>query len=219
MRSLGAEVVNTPTEEGMKRAIEHAHELADSRENAVVPQQFSNPLNAEAHAKTTGPEIYEALDGEVGAIVAGCGTAGTLVGTARYVLEREPSAYVVAVEPEGSVFSRAFGEEADHEEYTIEGIGTDDTATNELFDPGLIDEVISVSDRRAQAELKRLAREEGQLVASSAGAASVAATDIAERIRDGEIDAPHETVATVFPDSSERYLSKGIYDEFEEWQS
>jgi len=217
MRSLGAEVVNTPTEDGMERAIDHAHELAAEMDNAVVPQQFASPLNVEAHRKTTGPEIYEALDGEVGAIVAGCGTAGTLMGIAEYVLEQEPDTHVTAVEPEGSLLATTLGEDVERAEYNIEGIGSHDVSTTQLFDPDLVDEVRQVSDRTAQAELKRLAREEGQLVASSAGAASVAAREVADRIDRGEIDAPYDTVATVFPDSSERYLSKGIYDSYEEW--
>jgi len=217
MRALGAEVVNTPTEEGMARAIERAHELVAELDNAAVPQQFSNPLNAEAHERTTGPEIHEALDGEVGALVAGCGTAGTLIGTARYLRERNPELYVVAVEPEGSLLARTEGRDVEHGEYHIEGIGTTDLSTNELYEPELVDEVQQVSDRAAHAEMKRLAGEEGQLVASSSAAASLAALDVAEHIRDGDIDVPHETVATIFPDSSERYLSKGVYDSFEEW--
>ena len=229
MRALGAEVVNTPTDEGMEGAIRRADELAAERDG-VVPQQFSNPLNAETHYATTAPEIDEALDGEVGAVVAGCGTAGTLMGIARYFREREPDTHVVAVEPEGSVFRRLFGSEPagsdgepagsddDHGEYKTEGIGTSDVETNELFDPLLVDELVTVADERAQAELKRLAREEGHLVASSSGAASVAARRVAGEIRDGEVDAPYDSVVTVFADSSERYLSKGIYGSFEEWQ-
>ncbi|WP_227354381.1 PLP-dependent cysteine synthase family protein [Haladaptatus salinisoli] len=219
MRALGAEVINTPTEDGMGGAIERAHQLAEETENAVVPQQFSNPLNVEAHYETTGPEIYEALDGDVGAVVAGCGTAGTLMGMAKYARERDPDTYVVAVEPEGSLYSETVGADVDEEEYKIEGIGTHDPTTNELFDPALVDEIVQVSDRAAHDELKRLAREEGNLVASSSGAASVAARRIAERIRDGEVDAPADSVVTIFPDSSERYLSKGIYRSFEEWSS
>lgn len=217
MDALGARVVNTPTEDGMGGAIDRAYELAEEIDGAVVPQQFSNPLNVEAHYETTGPEIFDALDGEVGAVVAGCGTAGTLMGIAKYALDQNPDTHVVAVEPEGSLYSTTKGEDADEDEYKIEGIGTHDTDTNELFEPDLVDEVIQVPDRRAHDELKRLAREEGHLVASSSGAASVAARNVAERIRDGEIDAPYDSVATIFPDSSERYLSKGIYRSFEEW--
>ncbi|EMA44087.1 PLP-dependent cysteine synthase family protein [Halococcus saccharolyticus] len=218
MRSLGAEIVNTPTDEGMGGAIDRADELAAEHENAVVPQQFANPLNAEAHYATTAPEIHDALDGRVGAVVAGCGTAGTLMGIARYAREQHPETFVAAVEPQGSRYAEVMGTEVEEGEYKTEGIGTHDPSTNELFDPELVDQVIRVGDRTAQDELKRLASEEGHLVAASAGMASVAARDVAERIRDGEIDAPHDTVVTVFPDSSERYLSKGIYDEFESWE-
>jgi cysteine synthase A len=218
MRALGAEVVNTPTEDAMGGAIERAHEIAAEREDAVVPQQFSNTLNVEAHEATTGPEIYDALDGEVGALVIGCGTCGTLVGVARYLLEREPDVHVVAVEPEGSVFARAFGADVRSGDYAIEGIGTHELDRNELFDPDVVDEVLQVSDREAHDELKRLAREEGHLVGSSSGAASVAARRVAERIDDGDLAAPHDAVATVFADSSERYLSKDVYGDFEDWK-
>ncbi|AFO58816.1 MULTISPECIES: PLP-dependent cysteine synthase family protein [unclassified Natrinema] len=219
MSALGGEVINTPTEDGMDRAIERAHELASELDNAAVPQQFSNPLNTEAHYELTAPEIFDALDGAVGAVVAGCGTAGTLMGIARYALEQDPETHVVAVEPEGSVYGDLIGEDRDEGEYKTEGIGTHDTETNELFDPELVDDIDAIPDRDAHAELKRLAREEGHLVASSAGAASVAAKRVARRIDDGDLDVPHETVVTLFPDSSERYLSKGIYRSFEEWSS
>jgi len=217
MKALGADIINTPTEDGMGGAIERAHELADELDDAVVPQQFSNPLNTEAHYETTAPEIYDALDGEVGAVVAGCGTAGTLMGIARYALERDPDTYVCAVEPEGSLYAAFEGDDPEEADYKIEGIGTHDTSTNELFEPELVDDVVQVPDRDAHAELERLASEEGHLVASSSGAASVAARDVAERIDCGELDAPHDSVVTLFPDSSERYLSKGIYRSFEEW--
>jgi cysteine synthase A len=218
MRALGAEIINTPTEDGMGRAIERAHELAEELDDAVVPQQFANPLNTEAHYETTAPELFEALEGEVGAVVAGCGTAGTLMGIARYGRERHPGTYVCAVEPGGSLYASFAGEQPEEGEYKTEGIGTHDPSTNELFEPSLVDEIRQVTDREAHAELKRLASEEGHLVASSSGAASVAARDVAERIAAGEVDAPYDSVVTVFADSSERYLSKGIYRSFEEWE-
>ncbi|MFC7240520.1 PLP-dependent cysteine synthase family protein [Saliphagus sp. GCM10025317] len=218
MTALDAEIINTPTSDGMDGAIERAHQLAEELDDAVVPQQFSNPLNTEAHYETTAPEIYEALDGSVGAVVAGCGTAGTLMGLARYAREQNPETYVAAVEPEGSLYGKFLGEDREEGEYKIEGIGTHNVETNELFDPDLVDDVFAVGDRAAHDELTRLAAEEGHLVASSAGAASVAARHVAEGIASGEIDAPHESVVTVFPDSSERYLSKGIYRSFEEWE-
>ncbi|RQG97215.1 PLP-dependent cysteine synthase family protein [Natrarchaeobius chitinivorans] len=219
MDALGAEIINTPTDAGMGGAIDRAHELAEELDDAVVPQQFSNPLNTEAHYSTTAPEIYDALDDEVGAIVAGCGTAGTLMGLARYALERDDETHVGAVEPDGSLYGEFLDKDREEGEYKTEGIGTHDIDTNELFDPERVDAVYSIPDRDAHEELRRLAREEGHLVASSAGAASVAAKRVARSIADGELEAPHDTVVTVFPDSSERYLSKGIYRQFEEWSS
>jgi cysteine synthase A len=218
MAALGAEVVNTPTEEGMGGAIDRAHELAAELDGGVVPQQFQNPLNAEAHYATTAPEVYEALDGAVGAIVAGTGTGGTLMGMAEYALERDPDTRIVAVQPEGSMYGAFFGEEPEEGEYKTEGIGTHDPATNELFDPALVDDLVTVSDEAVHAEMQRLAAEEGQLVASSAAANSLAARRVAREIRDGETAVPHDSVVTVFCDSSERYLSKGVYRSFEEWE-
>lgn len=218
MRALGAEVVNTPSEDGMGFAIDRAHEIAEELDDAAVPQQFSNPLNAEAHYETTGPEVDEALDGDVGAVVAGCGTGGTLMGMARYFREQRPETHVVAVEPAGSAYREFLGEDVDHEEYKTEGIGTHDIDTNELFDPELVDDIRPIPDHAVHEEMARLAAEEGQLVASSSAANAIAAKAVARGIRDGEIDAPYETVVTVFPDSSERYLSKGVYRSFEEWE-
>jgi cysteine synthase A len=217
MRALGAEVINTPTADGMGRAVERAHEIAEELGDAVVLQQFENPLNVEAHYATTAPEVYDALDGEIGAIVAGCGTAGTLMGLSRYAREHDPATHIVAVEPEGSVYRTFVGEDPESADYKTEGIGTHDPETNVLFDPDRVDEIVQVSDADAHAELKRLAREEGHLVASSAGAASGAARRTAEQVADGRLEVPHDTVVTIFPDSSERYLSKGIYREFDAW--
>jgi cysteine synthase len=218
MRALGAEVINTPTEDGMGRAIERARELAEELDDAVVPQQFQNPLNTEAHYETTGPEVSEALDGEVGAVVAGCGTGGTLMGMAKYLREREPEVHVVAVEPAGSMYSAFFGEDPEEGDYKTEGIGTHDPATNELFEPELVDDLVSVPDRDTHAEMQRLASEEGHLVASSAAANSLAARQVAERAAAGDLALPHDSVVTVFADSSERYLSKGVYRDYEEWE-
>ncbi|ESP88057.1 PLP-dependent cysteine synthase family protein [Candidatus Halobonum tyrrellensis] len=218
MRALGAEVINTPSDDGMGGAIDRAHELAEELDDAVVPQQFSNPLNAEAHYETTAPEVYDALDGEVGALVAGCGTGGTLMGMADYGLERDPETHVVAVQPEGSTYGDLFGEETEGDEYKTEGIGTHDVSTNRLFDPEAVDDLKTVPDRETHAEMGRIAAEEGQLVASSSAANSLAACEVAREIRDGAVDAPYDAVVTVFPDSSERYLSKGVYRSFEEWE-
>jgi cysteine synthase A len=218
MRALGADVINTPTEDGMGGAIDRAHELADELDDAVVPQQFSNPLNPEAHYETTGPEIGEALDGEVGALVAGCGTAGTLMGTGRYLREQVPELHVTAVEPKGSLYATTKGRDVEQGEYKTEGIGTHDPSTNELFDPEFVDDVVQIPDEDTHAEMQRLAAEEGQLVASSSAANCLAALDVAERAAAGDLALPHDCVVTIFPDSSERYLSKGVYGSYEEWE-
>ncbi|QLG27168.1 PLP-dependent cysteine synthase family protein [Halorarum halophilum] len=217
MRALGAEVINTPSEDGMGGAIDRAHALADELDGAVVPQQFENPLNTEAHYETTAPEVFEALDGEVGAVVAGCGTGGTLMGLARYALERNPDTHVVAVQPEGSTYGELFGEDAEEGEYKTEGIGTHDVSTNELFDPSQVDDLKTIPDEDVHEEMARLASEEGHLIASSSAANSLAARQVAREIERGEVDVPHDSVVTVFADSSERYLSKGVYRSFEEW--
>ncbi len=217
MSALGAKLVFTSSKKGMDYAVQKAKELASEKENAVVPQQFSNPLNAEAHYKTTGPEIYQTLDGKVGAIAIGCGTTGTLMGTARYLSEKIPEIYILAVEPEGSVFGNFIDQDLTKEKYNIEGIGTHDRRINKLFNPDLVDDVMQISDQEAQQELKRLALEEGQLVATSSGAAGTAALKLADKIKKGEISVPYDNVVTVFSDSGERYLSKGIYDSYEEW--
>jgi cysteine synthase A len=218
MRALGAEVINTPTEDGMGGAIDRAHELADELDDAVVPQQFSNPLNVEAHYEMTGPEVADALDGEVGALVAGCGTAGTLMGTGRRLREHVPDLHVTAVEPAGSLYGSTVGQDVAEGEYKTEGIGTHDPSTNELFDPEFVDDVVQIPDEDTHAEMQRLAREEGHLVASSSAANSLAALDVAERAAAGDLDLQYDCVVTVFPDSSERYLSKGVYGDYEDWE-
>ncbi|MCQ4332230.1 cysteine synthase family protein [Natronomonas sp. F2-12] len=218
MAALGGEIVHVPGEAGMAGALETAEAIADRRADAVVPQQFATPLNAETHAETTGPEILEALDSRVGAVVAGVGSGGTLVGIARTVRERVPGARIVAVEPDGSTYGERLGEERTEAPYKTEGIGTHDPAFAEVFDPDTVDDIVTVSDRDTHGEVTRLASAEGHLVGSSSGAASVAARRVAESIAAGELEVPHETVVTVFPDSSERYLSKNVYGSFEQWE-
>ena len=214
MAALGAEIVHVPGDVEMSDAAEKAHKIAAEREDAVVPQQFATPLNVEAHYQTTGQEILEALGDEIGAVVAGIGSGGTLMGISQAVRERVPEARVVAVEPEGSRFGELLGEERPEAPYKTEGIGTHDPEVSDLLDPDVIDDVRAVPDRAAHAELNRLAAESGHLVGSSAGAASIAAREVAEEIADGRLDAPADTVVTVFPDSSERYLSKHPYGSF-----
>lgn len=198
MAALGAEIVNTPRSAGMAGAIERAHELAADMDGAFVPQQFANPANPQAHYETTGPEIFAQLDGQVDVFVAGVGSGGTFTGAARYLKEQRPQVRAVAVEPEGSILQG--GEPGPHR---TEGIGVE--FIPETLDTSLIDGVYTVDDDDAFAMVHELARREGLLVGSSSGAAFFAAYEEARKAPDGA------TVVTIFPDGSDRYLSKGIY--------
>ena len=202
MKALGGEVILTPKDDGMKGAIARAEELARNIPDSYVPQQFSNPFNTESHYETTGPEIYEQMDGRIDAWVAGAGTGGTFTGVARYLRERLPSVTCIVVEPQGSILKG--GEAGPHE---VEGIGAS-SFIPPVLDLSLSDEVISVDDEPAFAMVARLAAEEGILGASSAGANVHAALQVAVRLGAGK------RVVTLIPDAAERYMSKGIYSKW-----
>lgn len=197
MRALGAEVINTPTELGMQGAIEEAARLAEEIPNSYLPQQFENPANPKIHYETTGPEIWEQMQGKVDVFVAGAGSSGTFMGVARYLKEKNPQIRTVIVEPVGSIING--GEAGPHK---TEGIGMEFFPS--FFDRDLIDEVYTVDDRDAFEMVAFLAREDGLLVGSSSGAAYYAAVQEAKRQE-------NQNIVVIFPDSSERYLSKQIY--------
>jgi len=199
MKALGGEVVLTPADAGMKGAIAKAQELASTIPDSYVPQQFANPYNAEAHYETTGAEIFEQMDGRIDSYVAGAGTGGTFSGVARYLKERIPNCWCVVVEPQGSILKG--GEAGPHE---VEGIGAS-SFIPPVLDMSLADEVIQVYDDPAFVMVRRLAKEEGILGASSAGANVHAALEVAHKLGRGK------RVVTLAPDASERYMSKGIY--------
>ncbi|MGM7702108.1 PLP-dependent cysteine synthase family protein [Pseudalkalibacillus sp. Hm43] len=198
MRALGAEIVNTDTEKGMRGAIEKAKELEQTIENAHYPAQFANAANPNTYYKTLGPEIWEALDGKVNVFLAGAGTGGTFMGTARYLKEQNPDVKTVIVEPEGSILNG--GEPGPHK---TEGIGME--FLPEYMDPSYFDAIHTVEDVDAFERVKELALKEGLLVGSSSGAALHAALIEARKAE------PGTNIVTVFADSSERYLSKKIY--------
>ncbi|WP_456271397.1 PLP-dependent cysteine synthase family protein [Bacillus sp. AK031] len=200
MRALGAKVVNTPTNEGMKGAIAKAKELSATMEGSYCPQQFDNPSNPDTYYETLGPEIYEELDGKVDIFIAGGGTGGTFMGTAKYLKEKNPGVKTVIVEPEGSILNG--GESGPHK---TEGIGMEFLPS--YMDTNYFDEIYTITDNAAFNAVKQLALKEGLLVASSSGAAFTAALKEAEKAKEGT------NIVTVFPDSSERYLSQGIYEE------
>ncbi|HEY6139783.1 MAG TPA: cysteine synthase A [Thermoanaerobaculia bacterium] len=198
MKALGGEVVLTPKDDGIRGAIATAEKLAAGIENSYVPQQFKNRYNSETHYETTGPEIWEQMDGRVDAFVCGCGTGGTFTGVARYLRERNPDVYCVVVEPQGSVIGG--GKAGPHE---VEGIGA--SFLPPVLDLSLADDVIMIYDQEAFATVKRLAAEEGILGGSSSGANVAAARQVAKRLGAGK------RVVTIIPDAAERYMSKGIF--------
>jgi O-acetylserine dependent cystathionine beta-synthase len=195
MEVLGAEVVRTPSDAGMKEAIRTAREMERTIPGAYCPDQFSNPANPEVHYRTTGPEIWEQMGERVDAVCIGAGTGGTMTGVARFLREKNPAVHVALVEPQGSVFGG--GEAGDHD---VEGIGNSFVPDTTEMD--LVDEVMTVDDGEAFAVVDRLARVEGILAGSSGGAAVAAAFRLAERL--GE----RGRIATVIPDGYERYMTK-----------
>jgi cysteine synthase A len=199
MRALGAELVLTPMAEGMQRAIEVAHEIAEVTPGAFIPQQFSNPSNPDFHYNTTGREIFEQMDGRIDAAVIGCGSAGTFTGVAKYLRERISGLSCYVVESQGSVYGG--GKPGPKR---IEGIGS--TFIPENFDRSLCCEVITADDEVSIGMARRLAAEEGVLAGGSGGGNVWAAVEVAKRLGLGK------RVVTIVPDIAERYLSKGIYD-------
>jgi len=197
MEALGAEVIRTPHAEGMEGAIRYVKDRAARTPNSFVAAQFENQDNPNFHYETTGREFYEQLQGNVDAVVIGAGTGGTFTGVARYFKDRNPKVLAVVVETEGSVLGG--GPKGDH---VIEGIGA--SFVPQTFDASLADEIIAVKDRDGFAMVKKLAAVEGVLAGSSAGANAFVAIEIAKRL------GPGKRVATIIPDSAERYLSKDI---------
>ena len=201
MRALGGEVVLTPADDGIRGAIEKAEELARSIDGAYVPQQFRNPSNSAAHYDTTGPEIYDQMEGRIDAFVAGSGSGGTFTGVARYLRERIPDVYCVIVEPQGSVLGG--GPAGKHE---VEGIGS--SFIPPVLDMSLANEIIRICDEPAFRMVGRLAAEEGILGGSSSGANVAAALQVAKKLGRGK------RVVTLIPDAAERYMSKGIFTKY-----
>ena len=200
MKALGAQIIHTPSSQGITGAIKKAQELASEIENSYVPLQFKNPANPEAYYKTLGPEIIADLKGiDVTALVAGSGSGGTFVGVTQALQEKYPDMQAITVEPEGSILNG--GVEHDHR---IEGIGVEFVPP--FFNSINIDSVETISDDIAFYYVKWLAKNQGVFAGSSSGAALAAALRVAESLPD------NSNIVTIFPDSSERYLSKGIYD-------
>jgi cysteine synthase len=197
MRALGAEIINTPRELGMAGAMDKAEELLKYIEGAISLRQFENSANPLAHYETTGPEIYEALEGNVDYFVAGAGSGGTFTGAVRYLKENNPALKGIVADPVGSTIGG--GTEGC---YAIEGIGNN--FVPQTLDMNLVDEFIKIEDSEALLMVRELALREGLIVGSSSGAAMAAALKLANRIEKGNI-------VVVIPDRGDRYFSKNLY--------
>ncbi len=203
MRALGAEIVNTDTALGMQGAIKKAVELVSATSNAFSPSQFSNPANPATYTKTIGPELWRDLDGEIDVFVAGAGSGGTFMGTSIYLKKQKESIKTVIVEPVGSILNG--GESGSH---VTEGIGME--FLPDFMDTSYFNAIHTVTDEDAFQQLRALSKKEGLLVGSSSGAAFHAALKEAEVAKEGS------HIVTIFPDSSERYLSQNVYELFKE---
>jgi cysteine synthase A len=199
LRLYGAQVQVTESLGGMSEAVDAARALA-TRDDVFLPDQFSNPANPQIHRVTTGPELWDALDGRIDVFVAGVGTGGTITGVGEVLKERNPDCRVIAVEPRNSAVlsGRAAGP------HKIQGIGAGFVPL--VLNRELLDEVITVDDEDAIETARRLARVEGVLAGISCGAAVWAALEIA-----GRSEFRGARIATILPDSGERYVSTPFF--------
>jgi cysteine synthase A len=199
LRMYGARVEVVESLGGMNEAVQAARELA-KRADVFLPDQFSNPANPEAHRRTTGPELWDALDGDVDVLVCGVGTGGTITGAGEFLRDRNPKLHVVAVEPASSAVlsGRSPGP------HKIQGIGAGFVPP--VLNREIIDEVVAVDDEDALDTARAAARTEGALVGISCGAALWAAIEIGRRA-----EFQGKRIAVVLPDSGERYISTPFF--------
>jgi cystathionine beta-synthase len=212
LRAYGADVIVVPTSvppDHPEYYVNKAKAIVAATPGAVLANQHFNPVNPEAHYRTTGPEIWEQTDGHVTHFVCSPGTGGTVSGVGRYLKEKNPAVRVIAPDPVGSIYAEYARTHVKTEgaPYKVEGIGGDKIPTSLHFD--MIDEFLTVTDADAFRMARRLTREEGIFVGGSAGLNVVGALDVARRVDD-----PEAMVVTILCDTGERYLSK-LYDD--EW--
>ena len=205
LQALGAELVLTPAEKGMKGAIAEAERLAGEHPKSFIPQQFQNPANPDIHRQTTAEEIWSDTDGQVDILVSGVGTGGTITGVSEALKERKSSFQAIAVEPDASPVLSG-GEPGPHK---IQGIGAG--FVPDVLNSGIIDEVIRVKNEDAFATARRAASEEGLLVGISSGAALCAACQVAQRPENAG-----KQIVVIIPSCGERYLSTDLFADLRE---
>ncbi len=201
LAAYGAELVLTEGSKGMPGAIKKAEELAAEIPGSFIPAQFDNPDNANAHYKTTGPEIWEDTDGAVDIFVAGVGTGGTVTGTGRFLKEKNPNVKIIAVEPADSPFLSQ-GKAGPH---GLQGIGAGFAPS--ILDREIYDEIITVTTEEAYAAARNTVKTEGVLIGISSGAALHAATLVASREENAG-----KNIVVFLPDGGERYLSTQLFE-------
>jgi cysteine synthase A len=201
LKAFGADVYLTPSNQSMAGGAKKTDELLQQYPDAFSPRQGKNPNNPGSHYKTTGPEIWDDMDGNVDILVAASGTGGTISGTGRYLKEKKPDIKIVAVEPLGSPLLNG----GVHGPHKIQGIGGG--ATPETTDTSLFDEVIDVSDDDAYFFARLSPKKEGILIGISAGAALYAAVEVAKREENKD-----KNIVVIFPDGGDHYLSSDLFE-------
>ncbi len=201
MKAYGAELVLTDGKKGMGGAVEEAERLAKATKNSFIPGQFINKANANAHFKTTGPEIWDALDGKVDIFVAGVGTGGTVTGTGKFLKSKSNDVKIVAVEPSASPLLSK-GVAGPHK---IQGIGAN--FVPEILEKDILDEIITVSNEDAIATTQALGKTEGFLCGISGGANLFAAIELGLRPENKD-----KNIVLIIADNGDHYLSTGVFD-------
>ena len=198
LKAYGAEIILTPGNKGMAGAVEESERICKETENAVILGQFDNSDNPLAHYKTTGPEIFEDMDGKIDIFIAGIGTGGTISGVGKYLKEKNEKIKIIGIEPESSpVITK--GISASHK---IQGIGANFIPKN--LDLSVCDEIVTVSNENALSMGNAVAKNEGLLIGISSGAAVSAAVEIAKKEK-------NKNVVVLLPDGGEKYLSTEMY--------
>jgi cystathionine beta-synthase len=211
LKAFGARVIVTPTDvppDSPESYYEAARRIARETPNSFYVNQYFNPMNIEAHYKTTGPEIYEQTEGRLDYFVAGIGTGGTMSGAGRFLKEKDPDIKNIAVDPVGSVFHDFFktGKVIEPHVYKVEGIGEDMVV--EAMDFSVVDDIYQVNDRESFEMTRRLVREEGMFAGGSSGSAMHVAVKLAKEVGKGK------RIVVLLPDSGCRYLSKIFSDDW-----